>query len=89
MKYEHIRTYRQRSDADGLQAVQATTKMEIIHYLLDEIEELRQYIETNERKPLTDAEISLLRDRVMDSDDPTFTAFTRAIERAHGIGEKE
>lgn len=49
MKYEHIRTYRQRSDAGGRQAIQATTKMEIIHYLLDEIDELRQYIETNEK----------------------------------------
>lgn len=87
MKYEHIRTYRQRSDADGLQAIQATTKMEIIHYLLDEIEELRQYIETNERKPLTDEELDAL---AIDEDGlpNSHFEFARLIERAHGIGGK-
>jgi len=93
MKYEHIRTYRQRSDVDGRQAIQATTKMEIIHYLLDEIEELRQYIETNERKPLTDEEILKMWDDTRN--DPIapsvfcLIACVRHVERAHGIGGKE
>lgn len=93
MKYEHIRTYRQRADADGLQTIQATTKMEIIHYLLDEIEELRQYIETNERKPLTDEELLKIWDATRSQPTaPTvfcFIACVRQAERAHGIGGKE
>jgi hypothetical protein len=89
MKYEHIRTYRQRSDVDGRQAIQATTKMEITHYLLDEIEELRQYIETNERKPLTDEEILDVWKPFEGNPFTTKYEFARAIERAHGIGEKE
>jgi hypothetical protein len=89
MKYEHIRTYRQRSDVDGRQAIQATTKMEIIHYLLDEIEELRQYIETNERKPLTDEEILTYRHMLDWTAEWSYINFARAIERAHGIGGEE
>ncbi len=62
---------------------------------LDAITALRTALAEPERKPLTDEEIELLAVKHAPPIDPAFAQhddfieFARAIERKHGIGDKE
>lgn len=86
MNYEDIKTYNER--CEEFQGI--VTNEKLMEVLIDEIEELRGFIEAK-RKPLTDEEITAL---VLEWWCPTMVTakdrkFVRAIERAHGIGDKE
>jgi hypothetical protein len=64
------------------------TNERLSEILIDEIEELRQYIEAK-RKPLTEEEIDAIALKLWDSIfliPDGFHQCSRAIERAHGIG---
>lgn len=87
MRYEDIKTYVERCENfDGI-----VTNQIVVDRLLEEIDELREYIETK-RKPLTDEEILKVYDDMFNQIvGPNYrqrrtVLFARAIERAHGIG---
>lgn len=87
MKRDDIKNYAARCDSGII------THQMIMDRLHDEIEELRDYIETKS-KPLTDEEIDKVTDAQwgQNNNKPIYAAhraYARAIERAHGIGEKE
>jgi hypothetical protein len=102
MKYEDIKDYAERCEEHpGHEGVVSHQMVE--DRLLEEIEELRDYIEAqikkypvyttrSKRKPLTDEEIVKLIVRTWGSASiapQSVPEFARAIERAHSIGGEE
>lgn len=99
MKYEDIKPYNKR--CEKFQGI--VTNERLMEVLIEEIEQLRDYIESQinkypvytsppQRKPLTDAEILKMWDDTRN--DPIapsvfcLIACVRHVERTHGIGGK-
>ena len=83
MKYEDIKTYNER--CEKFQGI--VTNERLMEVLIEEIEELRGFIEAKS-KPLTDEVMRALWDS-HGYKSALCMRFARAIERAHGIGGKE
>lgn len=102
MNYKGIKTHKERCESHPDHQWGMITNQTITNLLLDEIAQLRDYIEaqTNkypvyttppQRKPLTDAALNKIIGEVIgwNSAYGPEESFARAIERAHGIGGEE
>lgn len=101
MNYKDIKTYAERCDSHPDHQTGIITNQMIMDRLHDEIEDLREYIEAKSR-PLPDDDLfyilhnrvdyllSYVQDCGTESKEITLLIidFARAVERAHGIGEK-
>lgn len=84
MNYKDIKPYNERCEKfHGI-----VTNERLMEVLIDEIEELRGFIEAKS-KPLTDEEILKAWKPYEGNAFTTKYEFARAIEQAHGIGGKE
>jgi aminoglycoside phosphotransferase family enzyme len=91
MRYEDIKTYAERCESHPDHQIGIVTYQMVEDRLLEEIEELRAYIETK-HKPLTDDEIDKVTDAHWRGHKPIYAAhraYAKAIEQAHGIGKKD
>ena len=101
MNYEGIKTHKERCESHPDHQWGMITNQMITNLFLDEIAQLRDYIEAqinkypvyttrSKLKPLTDADIAKLMVRTWgfapQSVQESVQEFARAIERAHGIG---
>ena len=102
MNYEGIKTHSERCESHPDHQWGRITNQTITNLLLDEIAQLRDYIEAQikypvyttqfKRKPLTDKDIFKLIVRTWGSASiapQSVSDFARAIEQAHGIGGEE
>lgn len=83
MNYKDIKPYNERCEKfHGI-----VTNERLMEVLIDEIEELRGFIEAKS-KPLSEGQIGRLCEK-FDSRHSVAVGIAREIEKAHGIGGKE
>tara|TARA_R110000868_G_scaffold401746_1_gene677397 strand:+ start:285 stop:587 length:303 start_codon:yes stop_codon:yes gene_type:complete len=100
MNYKDIKTHSERCESHPDHQWGRITNQTITNLLLDEIAQLRDYIDAqinkypvyttrSELKPLTDKDIEKLMVRTWGFAPQSVPEFARAIERAHGIRGEE
>ena len=83
-----IKTWNQRCEMHPDHQNGMVSERMIQSRMQEEIDDLRAALEQPQRKPLSDDEIALLYMSHTDRPLKAYWEFARAIEQAHGIGEK-